>query len=122
MKHLLLLLAFITLNRSIRSQSFTFPSVTTPAGCFPPDNYTLYVSMSVSEIVITQIFSDDGVTGSFAYNVYVDVATRFDGIVLSTGHFYTYTITLNSTNPAATTPITNNSSTVPLISVLYGRL
>ncbi|MBV4359199.1 T9SS type A sorting domain-containing protein [Pinibacter aurantiacus] len=116
MKHVFLLLSFIWLSKSLWSQSFTFPSVTTPAGCVPPDNYTLYIAISVSKVIITQIYSDDGVTGSFAYNVYINVTDRFDGSVASIGNFYTYTVTLYSTNPAATSTLTNNSSTVPLTS------
>lgn len=107
----MLLVAMVT---PARGQNFVFAPLTTPAGCSPADSYTLYPAFSLDKIVVNQIYSDDGVTGSFAFDVYVHVVNVFDGTVLSTGTFYSYTPTLYSSVPNVPPYITNTSTIVPL--------
>lgn len=115
MKYIFLASFLIWFNK-LSSQSFIFPPVTTPPGCSPPDNYVLRCSMSISKVVVTDIYYDNGVIGSFAYNVFVDINTSFEGTIASPGNFYSYSIILESANPNATSPLTNNFSNVPLTS------
>ncbi|PZF74869.1 T9SS type A sorting domain-containing protein [Taibaiella soli] len=114
MKKMYLMVLLLTIMTAARGQTFIFTPLTTPAGCNPADNYTLYTSFTLDRIVVTQIYSDDGVTGSFAFEVYVNITNVFAGNLVSTGNFYNYTPTLYSTVPNVPPSITNTSNIIPL--------
>ncbi len=105
-----------------QGQTFTFPPITTPAGCNPPDNYTLYCSFSIEKIVVSQIYSDNGVTGSFAFEVYITITNNFVGTLISTGDFYNYSPALYSSLPEVPASITNTSNIIPLASTTLGNI
>jgi len=114
MKKLYLVMALLIAVAMARGQTFVFTPVSTPAGCNPADSYTLYSSFTIDRIVVTQIYSDDGVNGSFAFEVYINITNVFDGNLVSTGNFYNYTPTAYSSVPNVPASITNTSNIIPL--------
>jgi hypothetical protein len=113
-KVLITLLGVLCLLPVTHAQTFIFPPVTTPGGCTPADNYTLHCTFTVQKITIPQIYSDNGVTGSFAFEVSINISNVFVGTVASTGNFYNYSPTLYSTLPEVPASITNTSNIIPI--------
>lgn len=69
-------------------------------------NYTFNSEITIKKVKIVKIYSDDGITGSFSYEIYFDIDNRFiSDKALPTGNFWAFQITLLS---KITQNLTNN--------------
>ncbi len=92
---------------------YQFPTVTNPAGC--PYSYDISISIKLDSVSVTNIYFDDGTTGSFAFQTHFSYTNIFSNSTLPAGTFYTYEMIIFSDNPNLNQPSqTNNVSGVPL--------
>jgi|GEM_PF-1411483 len=98
---------------------FNFPIIHSPAGC--TYTYDIDITITLDSVKLTNIYFDDGTTGSFAYRAYFSYANVFSNSTLPPGSFYTFDLTVYSDNPQLNAPtLTNNLGTVPLQTAAAG--
>ncbi len=99
------------------AQIFTFPPYNTTPGCFDGSNYTLDVIVQIDGVRIGTIYSDNGSSGSFAFEVLLSGINLITGTVgTSATNFYTYTITTYSDNTNLASGVISNNLTMPIAS------
>lgn len=93
--------------------SYHFPTVYSPVGC--AYTYEINITLRLDSVKITNVYFDDGVNGSFAYEAYISYQNIFSNSTLPPGTFFTYDISLFSDNLALSPNfLTNNAGNVPL--------
>lgn len=114
----LALLVFVA--RQLKSQTvYHFPVVHNPAAC--AYTYDISITIQLDSVKVTNIYFDDGITGSFGFRAYFSYANVFSNSTLPPGSFYTFDLTVYSDNPNLNSPtLTNNLGTVPLETAAAG--
>ncbi len=97
------------------AQQFILPPFTTDVPCYDGSSYTLNVTLNVVGIHVVNVFSDNGTSGSFSFELLFQYVNFFDGTIGNGAtSFYTYDITFYSENPNLAGNQISNNLQVPL--------
>lgn len=96
-----------------QAQVYHFPTVYSPAGC--AYTYEIAITVRLDSIKVTNIYFDDGTTGSLSFEAYVSYQNVFANSTLPPGNFFTYDIAVFSKNTnLSPQSLTNNVGNVPV--------
>lgn len=113
MKRTFWIIAFSMFWTFGNAQSYYFATVYSPVGC--AYTYEISIVVRMDSVKVTNIYFDDGTNGSFAFEAYFSYQNVFVNSTLPAGNFFTYDISLFTTNPAITPNVlTNDIGTVPI--------
>ncbi len=121
MKNIFLLLMFGLTANLTKGQTYHFAIVHSPASC--ASTYDIDITVALDSVKVTNVYFDDGTTGSFAFEAYVSYLNVFSNSTLPPGNFFTYDISLFSNNTNLSPQmLTNDIGTVPLVTSTAGGL
>lgn len=100
---------------------YHFPTIYNPAGC--AFTYEINITIRLDSVKVTDIYFDDGVNGSFAFEAYFSYQNTFVNSTLPPGNFFTYDISVFTDNINITPQmLTNNAGNVPVQTGAAGGL
>lgn len=116
MKALYTLLIFLLPFLQSHAQEFVLPPFSTDVPCYDGSAYALNVRLNVTGVRVVNVYSDNGASGSFSFELLFEYINLCTGTV-GTGatSFYTYDVTFYSDNPNLASPQISNNLPVPLV-------
>lgn len=96
MKYLYSTLTFLLLAIGVKAQFvINFDNINSSPNCYANYNYSIYSEIIINKVKIVDIYYDDGVTGSFKYEIYFDVNNViFSDRELPSGDYWAFDVTL----------------------------
>ncbi len=112
----LLLLCLLPFSKT-SAQEFVLPPFTTDVPCYDGSAYTLNVRLVITGIRVVTVYSDNGSSGSFSFELLFEYINNFTGTVGNgAASFYTYEVTFHSDNPNLASSQFSNNLQLPLVS------